>query len=139
MTREAQLLWTGVLAKIQGIATEESTGFTTENLSEAAGVDSVQAAKWLTKFVDWGYIRRGEFEVGGDPGRRPRRLYYILKRGLEKDVSDVKKSDVVRLMERIQALIDAHGEKAETRALKELIEEYWAVMEDQRKRLEKKS
>lgn len=133
MSESAKLLWTDVLNLVREIAPTEGWAFTTNDLVNA-GIEATAAAKWLTKFVDWGYVRRGDFEAG-EPGRRPRRIYHILKRGLEKEFSV---SDVSRLLGAIQTVRGAEGKEEEAQAMANLFKVADQVVEDREKRFQKK-
>jgi predicted ArsR family transcriptional regulator len=136
MATKAQLGWEDVLRAVREIAPEIDSPFTTTTLSNQANIDSVQAAKWLSKFCDWGYVRRGDFESVVQAGRRPLRIYHILKYGLEKELGGI--SYVDRLMQAIENLREASGEKAEAAALKALFQAHDYVEEERQKRFEKK-
>ncbi len=135
MAGEAKMSWSEVLGLVQQIAPTVGWAFTTSDL-EKAGLDSKVAARWLTKFVDWGYIARGEFEEGVGAGR-PRRFYHMLQRGLDKDITMIGKSDFNRLVEAVEQLQSAEGEKENSNAYRNLIQTKDDLLEERKKRLEK--
>lgn len=136
MTEEAKLTWSDVLLLVRQIAPTEGWAFTSRDLV-AAGVEKNEAAKWLTKFVDWGYLRRGEFEEeAGAFGKRPHRLYHMLKRGLERELGG--KSDITRLMEAIQAVRDCVEDKEFQKKISELYRVQDQVSEAIKTRFQKK-
>jgi hypothetical protein len=139
MSNESKNTWTDVLGLVQRIAPTEGWAFTTSDLIQA-GLEAKEAAKWLTKFVDWGYIRRGEFE--GDKvgiGGRPRRLYHMLERGLKKDVTAIGLSDTDKLLKAILRLREQTTESGEKRALADLFKVTDEVIEARESRLKHKS
>lgn len=138
MVKEAKLSWMDVLAIVQKIAPTEGWAFTTSELV-GAGLDPVEAAKWMTKFVDWGYVSRGEFATDkAGVGGRPKRLYHVLKRGLEKDVTIIGLSDVDKLLEAVKELREQPDQNGYERALSNLFKVADQVSEDREKRLNKK-
>lgn len=136
MAGEAQMSWSEVLGLVQQIAPAVGWAFTTSDL-EKAGLNSKVAARWLTKFVDWGYIARGEFEESAGAGR-PRRFYHMLKRGLDKDITMIGKADFERLVEAVEQLQSAEGEKEQSKAYQNLIKTKDDLLDERKKRLEKK-
>lgn len=137
MSDELKMSWAQVLGVVQQIAPTPGWSFTTSDL-EQAGIEKKEAARWLTKFVDWGYIGRGDFEAASSGAGRPRRFYHMLKRGLEKDVTTIGRSDFDRLMDAVQELQDARGENAEKAALRNLFRIKDVLLEEREKRLKGK-
>ncbi len=135
---QAKMSWHEVLGLVKSIAPEEGWAFTTTDLVNA-GVDPKHAAKWVSKFVDWGYIRRGDFIEKTAGGRgRPQRVYHMLKRGKEKDVTTISRSDLDRLIDAVEILQTADDEKAQATAYQDLIQTKDAILDERKKRLEKK-
>lgn len=136
---EVKLAWSQVLEAVRLIAPTEGWAFTVDQVAEATGLDVKRAAKWISKFVDWGYVRRGDFEAQDTRafGKRPRRIYHILKRGVEKELGGI--SDVNRLLNAIQAFRGASGKEAERRTKADLFKECDHVVEGIQNRFQKKA
>ncbi len=135
---KAKLGWTDVLEAARKLAPEQGWAFTVDQIADALKIENADAARWVSKLVDWDYVRRGDFEPeeGRTPGRRPRRLYHMLKRGLEKQLGG--QSDVDRLADAIQNLREAIGEVSEKNALQNLFKVHDQVVEDRENRFKKK-
>lgn len=89
MVDQAQLLppaWTDVLDMIKAIAPAAGDPFTVsgvyENLYEHFLIDPKKTGQWISKFVDWGYVQRGEFQESKGKGR-PARTYHVLPAALK--------------------------------------------------------
>jgi hypothetical protein len=135
---EERMTWSQVLEAVRAIAPTEGWAFTVGQVAEATGLTPKETAKWISKFVDWGYVLRGDFEPQEERafGKRPRRIYHILKRGVEKELGGI--SDVNRLLDAIYAFRHASGKEAESRAKANLFKEHDHVVESIQKRFKKK-
>lgn len=134
MTKEAKITWIDVLGAVRGIAPAKEDPFFVDQVATALSMDSKEAARWISKFVDWGYVSRGDFETASS-GHRPRRIYYITKYGLEREMPGI--SDVDRLLQAIQVLREAPDEVREKRALSALFKAHDSVVEERENRFNK--
>lgn len=139
-----KLAWWQVLEAIRLVAQTPDAPFTIDRVLDQVNTPSEirlpakDAARWISKFVDWGYLRRGEFEPGpGVFGQRPRRIYHILQKGLEKEFGGV--TDLDRLLNAIRDLMDTRGDDGEKEAYQNLVQAYERVIEDRENRFKKKT
>ncbi len=135
MGKEAKITWTQVLEAVRKVAPEIGDAFFVDQVVAKLSIDSKEAARWMTRFVDWGYAVRGDYEASNN-GRRPRRTYHITKYGTEKELGGI--SDVDRLLGAIRVLREAQGEAQEKRAITALFKAHDFVVEARENRFQKK-
>lgn len=114
MTEEAKipsLTWTQVLAAIRAIAPAVDGSFLIDDLVKKINhehdttYEYAKAAKWVAKFADWGYVRRGDF-LPPEPGvRKPKRTYHITKYGHKVNLEGGQ-DHLLRLLDAIQGYRD---------------------------------
>lgn len=113
--------WTDVLDAVKAIAPEVNDTFTVldvhENMVGHFSIDHKKTGQWISKFVEWGYVGRGEFEESKKGKGRPARIYFTLPSAFKERTG--RPSQISRL---ILAIYDVQGAPQEetARALQQL-------------------
>lgn len=119
MAKELQApVWTDVLDAVKAlpqIAEGSTDQFTVAEVFAALesrfAIDPKKTGQWVSKFVEWGYVQRGEFQESQGRGR-PARTYHLLPKALKERTG--RPSQLSRL---ILAIYDVQGATTETTPL----------------------